>query len=259
MLRSLELLRKAHVQALDGEAGQLEDFLFEAGTWAVRYLVLDADPGMGRRIILVSPMALEQPRDDLELRIRLTREQLDRTPEVDLGEPVTRAWEHHYFRAFAWPPYWSGGAGLWGAAGHPIMPAVVPMADPTPDIGVGANDVEAEQAGAPDLHLASGYLGYHVLDAEGEEIGQVADFILDDRCWAIGYAAISTGGLLGGKKVLAPVESFRSGSWVESRVDTDLTREQIESAPNWEPLEAITPEYEARVRRHFAPPRRAAA
>jgi hypothetical protein len=161
---------------------------------------------------------------------------------------VTRAWEHTYFRAFAWPPYWSGGAGLWGAANTPV-PAIVPTADPTPDVGVGADGEQAaEIEAASHLHFASGYLGYHVLDRDGEDAGRVSDFVLEDQDWRVKYVAVTTGGWLDGRKVLVPVESFRAGGWAESRVDTDLSREAIRSLPEWEPLETITPEYEARLR-----------
>lgn len=261
MLRSLELLRGTPIGAADGDGGTLEDALFEDETWAVRYLVMDVDPGMGTRRIAVSPMALEPSSPETpELRIRLTRAELERTPELKADEPVTRAWEHTYFRAFAWPPYWSGGAALWGAANTPGMPAMVPMPDPTPDIGVGADGTEAAaEEQAAHLHFASGYRGYHVLDTDGQEAGQVDDFILDDQVWRVAYVAVSTGGWLGGKKVLVPVEDFHAGSWAESRVNTCLTREALRGAPAWEPLESIPADYEASLRAHYASPQRAAA
>jgi hypothetical protein len=45
MLSTATELMKRRVRATDGEAGRIEDVLFDDERWGVRYLVVDSRPG----------------------------------------------------------------------------------------------------------------------------------------------------------------------------------------------------------------------
>jgi hypothetical protein len=245
LLRSLNLTRGARLAAQDGDAGAIQDFLFSDDDWVVRYLVASLPGPMGRRI-LISPIALEEvTAEPGEFRVRLPLEQLEQTPDIDADEPITRAWENAYFRFYAWPVYWGGGGatGFWGGSQFPgvLMGAPVP-AEPAP----APPEAEAEQESR--LHSAAGLRGYAVLAATGEELGQVDDFVMDDATWRLAFVGVFSGG----RRVLVPIECFARGAWAERRMNTHVTPQALESAPNWEPLEIIPADYESRVRAHFA-------
>jgi hypothetical protein len=244
LLRSLNLIRGARLAAQDGDAGAIQDFLFSDVDWVVRYLVAALPGPLGRRI-LVSPIALEEiTAEPGEFRARLPLEQLEQTPDVDADEPITRAWESTYFRFYAWPVYWGGGGatGFWGGSQFPgvLMGAPVPV-EPTP----APPEAEAEQESR--LHRTADLRGYAVLAADGEELGQVDDFVMDGATWRLAFVCVFSGG----RRVLVPVECFDRGAWADGRMNTHLTRQAVETAPDWEPLETIPPEYEHRVRVHF--------
>jgi hypothetical protein len=244
LLRSLNLTRGAPLAAQDGDAGVIQDFLFSDEDWVVRYLVAALPGPLGRRI-LVSPIALEEvTAEPGEFRIRLPLEQLEQTPDVAEDEPITRAWETTYFRFYAWPVYWGGGGatGFWGGSQFPgvLMGAPVPV-EPAP----APPEAEAEQESR--LHRAADFRGYSVLSADGEELGQVDDFVMDDATWRLAFVGVYAGG----RRVLVPIECCDHGGWAENRMNTHLTRQAVETAPDWEPLEVIPEEYERHLRAHY--------
>lgn len=259
MLRSLNLLKDLPMQATDGEAGSVDGFFFDDEKWVVRYLALNMDERFGGRHVLISPVAIESPDPETgEFRVNLSREQLGSCPEFSVEEPLTREQEGHYHRYFAWPLYWGGGySGFWGAGAYPGWLATAPVEqDPTPDVGVGAEADEAPRAESR-LHIRNTdtFKGYTVLAPDGTRVGQVDDFVMDDRTWALAYVAVYTGRWLGGKRVLVPVECFDAGSWAAGKVNVTLPPETIATAPEWEPLEVIPDEYEARLHAHYGRPR----
>jgi hypothetical protein len=85
-LLSMRLLHRQPVHARDGMAGELADVLFDDQSWLVRYLVLDNLGPMPRRDVLVQPAQAELTSDTL--RLRLSREELKRCPDIDEDRPV---------------------------------------------------------------------------------------------------------------------------------------------------------------------------
>lgn len=255
MLRSLNLMKGLPLRSLDGEAGSVDSVLLDA-QWVVRYLVLNADERLGGKRVLISPVAIEAPEGGGDLRVRVTQEQLQECPDFSLEEPVTRERERGYLRFFAWPLYWGGGYSTgWTGGAYPGMIAATPLAsDPTPDTGTGVVEPGDGADGPSHLHQAATYRGYRVLAADGSEVGQVDDFLLDDRSWTIPYVAVHTGGVLGGHRVLVPRESF--DGWADGKVGLQLPPEVLRTAPAWEPLEPVNDTYESRVRAHFGLPHR---
>ena len=266
MLRSVNLLEGTLLLAPDGDAGTVENVLFDDEQWVVRYFVVRAGEGLGARHVLVSPYGIEPPGSSTrEFRLTITREQLERAPRYDSTLPLTREREGEYLRFFAWPMYWGGGfGGLWGAGNYPGLLLAAPApGDPTPDIGVGAEG-EGEPEGEPEpeaddtssrLHFAATFKGCTVVAADGTEVGEIDDFLVDDRTWALGYVAVYSPTWLGGRKVLVPAESFMRASPAEGRIDLPLPPESLRSAPEWEPLEPVTAAYEQRLRARYGRPR----
>jgi hypothetical protein len=46
MVRSVNEIRKYHIQARDGEIGAVEDFLFDDDAWTIRYVVVNTGKWM---------------------------------------------------------------------------------------------------------------------------------------------------------------------------------------------------------------------
>jgi hypothetical protein len=256
MLRSVNLLIGTHLSALDGEAGVVEECLHDDEKWVIRYLRLRTGDWLLGKTVLVSTMVVPAPRDGGDWRVRMTREEIGRIPEAAAGQPITRDWEYRHFRFFAWPLYWSGG-NFWGGGAYPGMLPAAPVPVDTPDLGEGLQeDAEAETQRVNESHLhAAGELRGHTVLAPDGDVGEVDDILFDDATWAITYLAVSTGGWLGNKKVLVPVDDFELDTWADGKVNVSVTRSAIENAPEWQPLEPITAEYEQLLQEHYGEPR----
>jgi PRC-barrel domain len=76
-------------------------------------------------------------------------------------------------------------------------------------------------------------LGSRVVNAEGQEVGEIEDLVLDQN--QIAYAVVSVGGLLGlGEKTVAvPLDDLQLGEG-ETYLMTSATQEQLEQMPGYD-------------------------
>ena len=87
MLHKTSKMRGFRIHATDGEIGHVEEFLVDASLWTVRYLVVDTGNWIGGRSVLISSAvvtSVDSPRE--EVRVRLTRDQIEHSPSVETAE-----------------------------------------------------------------------------------------------------------------------------------------------------------------------------
>jgi hypothetical protein len=250
MLRSVKGLKGSSIHATDGTLGHVEEFYFDDEQWVVRYMVADTGGLFGHKV-LISPSALG--RSDFEgrsLEVSLTRDQIRHAPAVGTVESISRRWERGYAGHFGWPYYW-GGAGTWGADWYPNALFIPPPDVLAPGAAGLVHSGSDQPADAEEYHIRSTdeVTGYAV-HADGD-FGRVEDFILDDETWAVRYLSIDSGTWLPGRKVLVPPQWCREITWLDRSVTVDLTREQIRSAPEWDPSGPISRDYEAALFAHY--------
>jgi hypothetical protein len=140
---------------------------------------------------------------------------------------------HEYY---SWNPYWTG------AGATPIAPPVrVP---------------ETVQESPADSHLRSvtEVTGYHIAATDGQ-IGHAEDFIVEDETWWFRYIVVDTRNWLPGKKVLVSPQWIRKIDWSEHVVEVDLTREQIEASPPYDPTAAVNRRYEEQLYDFYGRPK----
>jgi hypothetical protein len=89
MLRNVTALRGDVILARDGDMGLVVDVYFDDERWSVRYLVVDTGHVMPERRVLIAPglVVPDQPSDRL-IRVRLTRNEVERSPHADTSLPV---------------------------------------------------------------------------------------------------------------------------------------------------------------------------
>lgn len=103
---------------------------------------------------------------------------------------------------------------------------------------VGYDPVDGFIAAQDPAHLmANDILGASVVDAQGESIGNIEDFIVDPF-GGIGGVVVSVGGFLGigAKDVAVPWEAVQYQPQ-EQTAYLDVTREQLETAPDFQTVE----------------------
>ncbi len=245
MLRSVKEIIGYDLEAKDGSIGRCHDFLYDDRDWVVRYLVADTGKWLPGRRVLVSPIALEKPDWDLrKLELDLTTDQVENAPSLSEDEPVSKQFEIDYYAYYGWPYYWVG-PGIWG-------PYAVPR-----DLRRAEDKKAAEtkEGGAGDPHLRSSreVTGYHVAAAD-RDIGHVDDMIVDDTEWVIRYVVVDTRNWLPGRHVLVAPMWFTGIVWSQRKVHTDLTAEEIENSPEFDPSAPINREYERQLYDYYGRP-----
>lgn len=262
---SVHGVRGAAIQATDGEIGRLDDILLDDATWTIRYFVVDTGGWLSGRKVLIAPQAAIEMRAGAgtgALAVNLTRSQVERSPEIDADEPVSRQMEDALHRHYDWAPYWDWGrtyipgVPAIGAPGGPVPPSV---GTPTATVAPPATRTEAREAmavrrsDAASSHLRSAreVTGYGIAARDGD-IGHVEDFLAEDGVWAVRYMVVDTRNWLPGRKVLVSPQWIEAISWGENRVRVDLTRDQVRDAPEYAPERDLDRDYEMRLFNHYA-------
>src|SRR5712692_4284272 len=172
MLRSASEWDGYTLHATDGDMGHVAEFLFDDEKWTIRYLVVDTGGWLTGRRVLISPIALgETDRQEHRLHVKLTRQQVEDSPDIETDQSVSRQHEVSYFQYYGWPYYW-GGPYLWGPAIYPGALIALPSAESSTEKQLAAEEAE----GDPHLRSTGEMAGYRIQARDGE-IGHVSDFI----------------------------------------------------------------------------------
>lgn len=256
MLRSAKELQSYSIYAADGDVGKVEAFFFDDESWKVRYLVAKAGGFFLNRQVLIAPGLVEDvDRDVGILYTDLTREQVKDSPGIETDRPVADQQEIAYYEHYAAEPYWSAG---WQAMGPVVTPGDFERArypetlDPS-TTSPAEDETPIGNQGDPHLRSTREVEGYRIGATDGE-VGHVEDFLIDDEEWEIRYVAVDTRNWLPGKKVLVSPAWVSQVSWPDKELYADLTREEIKSAPEWDPNAPLDREYETRLHEHYGRP-----
>ena len=209
MLQNLENLIGSSVIAIDGEMGNIRNFLFDDQSWTVRYLVVDLGSWLVRRAVVLAITAVERPDwAKKTFHVHLTKEQVRNSPDVDSEKPVSRQQEIAMKEYFGWQAYW-GGSEL----------------GPLSSIPTG-REYPVHTKGDAHLRSALDLEGYEVWATDGE-IGRVEGFVLDEASWHLGYLDVKAGDWLNSRSVLVPTRWVNSISWAHHRVNLHHAKERI--------------------------------
>ena len=256
MLRSMKDLKGFTIGATDGDIGQVEAFYFDDTSFTVRHLVVDTGGWLGGRKVLISPRAIHDidwlpslvgGEDRGRLNAALTKAQVEKSPNIDTDQPVSRQKEIEYYRHYGYASYWSGQY-LWGDSPVPVMSSEQATLEHERRWEWGA-----EESGDPHLRSSAAVIGYHIAATDGD-IGHVEDFLVDDATWSIRYMVVDTSNWWLGRKVLVSAEWIASVDWNDSLLHVDMTREQIEHGPEYDPSGPVQREYEMRLHEHYGQP-----
>jgi hypothetical protein len=195
------------VKASDGEAGTVDDFLFDDRTWLIRWLSLDAGAWLEGRKVLVPPSAIAP----IVIPPKPAFPMLSFGETLTLNLAVTRA---------------------------EIESGAVAQGDDEPVGRLGG---------------VSTVVGFRV-HAEDGEIGPVETVLADDANWSVRYFVVATHAWLPGKQVQLARCAVSSVDWGDRRVRVNVTREEVRSAPAWDPLAMVDEIQLAQLHRHFGWP-----
>jgi uncharacterized protein YrrD len=261
MLRTAKSLEGYELRARDGTIGSVKDIYFDDEKWRVRYLVVATGSWLTGRSVLIAAAALTaRDWDKRALVVDLTKEQVRESPSVDTNRPVSRQQEEELHRYYAWPYYWTAPLVSVGYVA-PIPPETAPAAAAARDSSRLPEPGEARrnaaddtsrsaQRGDPHLRSAHAVRGQHIEAADGS-IGHVADFLIEDSTWDVRFLLVDTRNWLPGKKVIVSPARIRDIDWLRSTVRIDLTRDAIQSGPEFDESRPVSADYIDRLEAHY--------
>lgn len=100
-LRSSAEVRGYGMHALDGEIGEVVDFVIHEDDWSIRYLVADTRKWLPGRTVLLAPSWVQAIRwSDREIAIDMERETLRTAPEYAGPQAIDKAYEVELYRHY---------------------------------------------------------------------------------------------------------------------------------------------------------------
>src|SRR5580658_6958132 len=249
MLWNASAIKGYAIEASDGQIGTVSDFLFDDVSWLVRWLVVDTGNWLSGRKVLLPPSALGRlDAKEEEFSVKLTRQQVKDSPEIDTDRPVSRQMETSVYDYYGWSPYWGTGFYMGGLGYTPRSG----MASPYLGARRREQEIADAQADRDDVHLRSveAVTGYHIHARDGE-IGHVEDFLVDDADWSIHYLIVSTKNWWPGKKVLISPRSAKTIDWSDRTVNLNVNRQRVKDSPIYEPSTRVDMDYEKQLHKHY--------
>lgn len=252
MLIAAQYILGTQVEGQDGRLGLIHDLLFDDNSWAVRYVVINTRTWLPGRKVLLAPLEIKQTDwPGHQIKIDKTRTQIEQSPPLSEHEPVSRQRESDLADYFDWPRLWGGADPL-----GPDTPMGVGADPSSPENEASPTTLAKEPDGDPHLRSCKHILRYE-LTAEDGQIGDIEDLIVDDREWQIRYlvARVDSVKWITRAHFLIAPDWIRELDWKTRHLSVDLTRDQIESCPEFEPTEPINRRLEERLYDYYGRPR----
>lgn len=107
-LRSTREVGRYAIEALDGPMGQVEDFILDDETWAIRYLVVNTHVWWPGAKVLIAPQWIERVSwGDAKVFINLRRKAIRSSPHYSASELLSRDYEDKLHRHYEQVGYWN--------------------------------------------------------------------------------------------------------------------------------------------------------
>jgi hypothetical protein len=244
VLISLNKVLGHEIQATDNVIRKVRQFLFDDDQWVVRYLVVDTGNFLSRKDVLISLMSMKKiVWHSKKIEVSMTKDQIEKSPDIDTQKPVSRQHEQVYFSYYGWPGYW-GYAGPWSMGLYGIG---YPPGQYTDRFLANQVDLYPKQS-EQDSHLRSSkeVTGYGI-DATDGSFGHVEDFIFDDQSWTIRYLVIDTKNYWPSPSAIIASDWIRSINWSALKVAIELNGAVVKSAPEFNTDVPVTRDYEKKL------------
>jgi sporulation protein YlmC with PRC-barrel domain len=192
------------VTAADGDVGKVDDILFDAGRWRVRYLVVDAGGWMSRTDLILSSEALSRKwQGDSAICVNLTLEQIRIASGTRNDKPVSS---------------------------DCATDEAVHYRNPhQPDAKEAVHDSEVETAKSR-LWSANTLVGCDVVANDGSA-GTLDDLVADTQAWSIVQLVVDGKKWWPGGQVLVPPSCVSEIDWDSRSVRLAGGREIVAHAP----------------------------
>jgi len=112
-LRSTSQVSGYHIRARDGEIGHVVDFLIDAESWVIRYLIVDTQNWLPGKKVLIAPEWVSRVSwDESKIHVDLSRDDIKQSPPYPVESPLTRDYEMRLHRHYDRQGYWADAIGV---------------------------------------------------------------------------------------------------------------------------------------------------
>lgn len=106
-LRSIREVAGYSIEVMDGDIGQVDDFILDDEGWTIRYMVVDTGRWLPGKKILISPGWVDVVEWlERKVRVDLMANAIKDAPEFDPAAPVNREYETRLYDFYGRPVYW---------------------------------------------------------------------------------------------------------------------------------------------------------
>ena len=242
MLWNATAIKGYVIDAADGEIGTVADLLFEDGSWAIRWLIVETGTWLSAAKVLLPAAVLGEPHAEPEhVHVRLTRQQVRDAPAFDPDTQLTREIEATHARYYAISPYWD----------DDLMQGFYARQAADSDATKGATTVMDRRdarnfdraPGPPHIHSVMATQGLTV-EGTDDAIGHVEDLLVDTGGWTARYITVHTGVWWPGEKVLISPLSVEWIDWIRRDIQLDISRQQVLDSPPYKPEMTVDGAYD---------------
>jgi uncharacterized protein YrrD len=249
VLRNVKDLRGYAISAKDGLIGKVSDLYFDDERWAIRYFVVDTGNWLSGKQVLISPHSIGHP-DWMGqlLPVALTKAQVERSPDIDTRQPLSRQHEAEYLGYYGYPYYW-GGSGLWGMEAYPSSLTGLALGGAEMQL----RPPKSQSHAAFHLQSCKDGIGHQVHATDGD-IGHLEDMLVDEQSWAIRYLIVNTSNWWSGHRVLVAPQWLEALTWSAAKLSVGMTRQAIKDAPIFDPAAQLDRQQEQAIYEHYGRP-----
>ena len=105
-LRSIGEVTKYHVHATDGSIGHVEDFLLDASSWGIAYLVINTSNWWVGQHVLMAPYSVKEiDWPERFIRLDITRAKVKASPSWNPSDVVDGTFQRQLHEYYGWPGY----------------------------------------------------------------------------------------------------------------------------------------------------------
>lgn len=257
MLHTLNDLNGFAIQATDGNIGTVKDLYFDDRRWVVRHLVVETGSWLESHKVLLSPVVIQHVNsEDKTLLVSLSMNEGKESPHIDTQQPVSQQYEIDYLSYYGYA-FYNANASLWDSQASSEMVAqgatgVVSPAEKNSHAAENFAAIDRVRRKHGDRHLRScnETIGYHIQALDGE-IGHLQGMLVDEDTWAIRYFIVNTSNWWLGHQVLVAPPWIKDINWGDAKIYVDMTQQQIQEAPLFNPEITFSREKEKGIHLHY--------
>lgn len=106
-LRSSNELKGYSIKGMDGDIGQIDDFIVDDMSWEIKYIVIDTKKFLpGKKVIINLSWINDISWIDSSIHVNMTMDEIKNSPEYNPSESVNRKYEEVLYDYYGRPKYW---------------------------------------------------------------------------------------------------------------------------------------------------------